>query len=154
MTLQDWQRGQADAVVLQQTPSTQRPAPHWLSALQPAPIPPALWQAPLELQKLPEAQSDALVQLVLQPLLVQAYVPQLIGAWAGQVLLAVEQNAAGVNDDPLQLADAHWAVELAQAPVASQVLVFPHPVPVAPQRVSVFPAPRPAHVPAPFTLHA
>jgi len=58
--------------VLQQPPSTQRPAPHWLSALQPAPIPPALWQAPLALQKLPEAQSEAPVQLVLQPLDVQA----------------------------------------------------------------------------------
>src|SRR5215467_5613743 len=58
MTLQAWQREQAAAVVLQQTPSTQRPAAHWLSALQPAPIPPALWQAPLALQKLPEAQSD------------------------------------------------------------------------------------------------
>lgn len=70
------------------------------------------------------------------------------------MVLAAEQNAAGVNDDPLQLADAHWAVELAQAPEPSQVLVFPHPVPVAPQRVSFVPAPRAAQVPAPFTLHA
>lgn len=71
MTLQAWHRAQAEAVVLQQTPSTQRPAAHWLSALQPAPIPPALWQAPVALQKLPDAQSDPLVQLVLQPLPVQ-----------------------------------------------------------------------------------
>ena len=139
MTLQAWHRGQAVAVVLQQTPSTQRPAAHWLSALQAAPIPPALWQAPLALQKLPDAQSDPLVQLVLHPLLVQAYVPQLIGACAGQVVLAAEQNDAGVKDDPLQLAGAHWAVELAQAPAPSQLLVLPHPVPVAPQRVSFVP---------------
>lgn len=43
VTLQDWQRGQALAVVLQQTPSTHRPAEHWLSALHAAPGPPALW---------------------------------------------------------------------------------------------------------------
>jgi hypothetical protein len=51
MTLQAWQREQAAAVVLQQTPSTQRrAAPHWLSALQAAPIPLTPWQAPLALQ--------------------------------------------------------------------------------------------------------
>jgi hypothetical protein len=154
VTLQAWHRGQAAAVVLQQTPSTQRPAAHWLSPLQPAPIPPAFWQVALVLQKLPDAQSDPLEQLVLQPLAVQAYVPQLIGACAGQVVLAGEQNDAGVKDDPLQVAGAHWAVELAQAPAPSQVLVFPHPVPVAPQRVSFVPAPSGAQVPAPFTLHA
>jgi hypothetical protein len=154
MTLQAWHRGQAAAVLLQQTPSTQRPAAHWLSPLQPAPIPPALWQAPLVLQKLPDAQSDPLAQLVLQPPEVQAYVPQLIGACAGQVVLEGEQNEAGVKDDPLQLAGAHWAVELAQAPAPSQLLVFPHPVPVAPQRGSFVPAPRAAQLPSPFTLHA
>ena len=90
----------------------------------------------------------------MQPLAVQAYAPQLIGACAGQVVLAGEQNDAGVKDDPLQVAGAHWAVELAQAPAPSQVLVFPHPVPVAPQRVSFVPAPSGAQVPAPFTLHA
>lgn len=141
-------------MLLQQTPSTQRPAAHWLSALQPAPIPPALWQAPLALQKLPDAQSEPPAQLVWQPLVVQVYVPQLIGACAGQVLLTGEQNAAGVNDDPLQLAEAHWAVELAQAPAPSQLLVFPQPVPAAPQRVSFVPAPRATQVPSPLTLHA
>ena len=43
MTLQDWQRGQALEVVLQQTPSTHRPAAHWSSTLQAAPGAPALW---------------------------------------------------------------------------------------------------------------
>ena len=95
-----------------------------------------------------------LAQVVLQPLDVQVYVPQLIGACAGQVLLAVEQKAAGVNDDPLQLAVAHWAVENAHAPAPSQVLVFPHPVPVTPQRVSVVPMVSGAQVPCPFTLQA
>ena len=52
VTLQAWQRGQAEAVLLQQTPSTHRgaAAPHWLSALQPAPIWPRLRQTPLALQ--------------------------------------------------------------------------------------------------------
>jgi hypothetical protein len=106
------------------------------------------------LQKLPEPQSDAPEQLVLQPLEVQVYAPQLVGACAGQVLLAGEQKAAGVNDDPLQLAAAHCAVELAQAPAPSQVLVFPHPPPVAPQRVSFVPMESGAQVPCPFTLQA
>jgi hypothetical protein len=70
------------------------------------------------------------------------------------VLLAGEQKAAGVNDDPLQLAGAHWAVELAQAPAPSQLLVLPQPVPPAPQRVSVVPAPSGAQVPSPLTLQA
>jgi len=70
------------------------------------------------------------------------------------VLLAGEQKAAGVNDDPLQLAAAHCAVELAQAPAPSQVLVFPHPPPVAPQRVSFVPMESDAQVPCPFTLQA
>jgi hypothetical protein len=43
VTSQDWQRGQALAVVLQQTPSTHFPAAHWLSAPHAAPGPPALW---------------------------------------------------------------------------------------------------------------
>jgi hypothetical protein len=77
-----------------------------------------------------------------------------MGACAGQVLLADEQKAAGVNDEPLQLAGAHCAVELAQAPAPSQVLVFPQPVPVAPQRVSLVPMVSDAQVPCPFTLHA
>jgi hypothetical protein len=49
-TLQDWQRGQAPAVVLQQTPSTHLPVAHWMSALQAEPSPPALWQLLLESQ--------------------------------------------------------------------------------------------------------
>ena len=50
VTLQAWQRGQALAVVLQQKPSTHLPAAHWLSALQAAPGPPALWQWLVESQ--------------------------------------------------------------------------------------------------------
>jgi len=46
VTLQDWQSGQAVPPVLQQTPSTQWPAPHWTSALHEAPIPPVLWHMP------------------------------------------------------------------------------------------------------------
>ena len=71
VTLQDWQRGQALAVVLQQTPSTHLPAMHWLSALHAAPGPPALWHWLVALQKALEAQSDARVQLVLHPDVVQ-----------------------------------------------------------------------------------
>jgi hypothetical protein len=78
--LQAWQSGQLAAVTLQQTPSTQRPAAHWLSAVQASPMPPSLWQAPLALQKLPVAQSVPVVQLVLHPAVVHAYVPQLVGA--------------------------------------------------------------------------
>jgi hypothetical protein len=78
--LQAWHKGQLAAVTLQQTPSTQRPAAHWLSAAQASPMLPALWQAPLELQKLPVAQSVPVVQLVLHPAVVQAKVPQLVGA--------------------------------------------------------------------------
>jgi hypothetical protein len=69
--LQDWQRGQALAVVLQQTPSTHLPAAHWLSALHAAPGPPALWHLLVASQKAPVAQSDPLVQLVLHPDVVQ-----------------------------------------------------------------------------------
>jgi len=43
-------------------------------------MPPSLWQAPLALQKLPVAQSVPVVQLVLHPAVVHAYVPQLVGA--------------------------------------------------------------------------
>ena len=52
--------------------------------------------------------------------------------------------------DPLQVGAAHWAVEFAQAPAApapSQLLVLPHPLPVAPQRVSVAPGAMPQQVP-------
>ena len=57
--------------------------------------------------------------------------------------------------DPLQVAAAHWAVEFAQAPAPSQLLVLPHALPVAPQRVSVAPAAMPEQVPAwPLMLQA
>ena len=57
--------------------------------------------------------------------------------------------------DPLQVAGAHWAVELAQAPAPSQLLVLPHPLPVTPQRVSVTPAAMPEQVPGwPLMLQA
>ena len=96
VTLQDWQSGQALAVVLQQTPSTHLPAKHWLSAPQEAPGPPALWQWLLESQKAPVAQSDAVVQLVLHPEVVQPYEPQGTPATTGQVVLEPEQTEAGV----------------------------------------------------------
>jgi hypothetical protein len=46
-TLQAWQTGQDVAVVLQHTPSTQRPALHWTSAVQAVPMPTVLWQCPV-----------------------------------------------------------------------------------------------------------
>jgi len=71
VTLHDWQSGQAAPMVLQQTPSMQRPAAHWLSALQPAPMPPALTQWLVASQKAPDAQSAGPLQVVLQPAVVQ-----------------------------------------------------------------------------------
>ena len=57
--------------------------------------------------------------------------------------------------DPLQVAVAHWAVEFAQAPAPSQLLVLPHPLPVTPQRVSVTKAAMPQQVPPwPLMLQA
>jgi hypothetical protein len=44
--LHAWQSGQVAALVLQQTPSTHRPAPHWLSAPHASPTAPALMQWP------------------------------------------------------------------------------------------------------------
>jgi hypothetical protein len=71
VTLHDWQSGQSLSFVSQQTPSTQRPAAHWLSALQPAPMPPALAQCPVLSQNAPDAQSSAPLQVVLHPVAVQ-----------------------------------------------------------------------------------
>jgi hypothetical protein len=91
----------------------------------------------------------------LQPAEVQVYVPQLTGAWIGQVVVAPMQDDAGVNDDPLHTAAAHIAVELRQAPAPSQVLVLPQgAVVLAAQPVSVEPAAFGAQLPWPFTLHA
>jgi hypothetical protein len=70
--LHAWQSGQAGEAVSQQTPSTQRPAAHCASMLQPAPIPPALWQCPAPSQNAPAAQSAAFAQAVLHPDVVHA----------------------------------------------------------------------------------
>jgi hypothetical protein len=56
--------------------------------------------------------------------------------------------------DPLQVAAAHWAVEFAHAPAPSQLLVLPHPLAAAPQRVSVTPEALPEQVPWPLMLQA
>ena len=48
--LQAWHSGQVAALMLQQTPSTQRPAAHWLSALHASPCAPALMQWPPDAQ--------------------------------------------------------------------------------------------------------
>jgi hypothetical protein len=82
------------------------------------------------------------------------YVPQLTEAWMGQVVADPEQNDPGVNVEPEQVADAHMAAELAQAPAPSHVLVLPQTVPPPPQVVSVDPADCGAQLPAPFRLHA
>jgi hypothetical protein len=82
-------------------------------------------------------------------------VPQLIDAWIGQVVVAPEQNDAGVNNEPLQAAAAHIAVEFLHAPAPSQLFVFPHAaVVLAPQRVSVAPDAIAPQLPMPFTLQA
>jgi hypothetical protein len=71
------------------------------------------------------------------------------------VVVAPEQNDAGVNDDPLQAAAAHIAVEFLHAPAPSQVLVLPHAaVVLAAQRVSLAPDAIAAQLPAPFRLQA
>jgi hypothetical protein len=72
-TLQAWQRGQLLSAVLQQTPSTHRPAAHGWSAEHASPRLPPLMHLPVPVsQKLPAAQSLLLVQVVLQPAVVQA----------------------------------------------------------------------------------
>lgn len=72
ITLQAWQRGQALAVVLQQTPSTHLlPVAHWLSALHAEASPPAGWHLLVGSQYALAAQSDVVVQLVLHPDVVQ-----------------------------------------------------------------------------------
>ena len=72
VTLQAWQRGQALAVVLQQTPSTHLPGRALVvGAAARRPARRALWHLPVESQKAPAAQSDAVVQLVLHPDVVQ-----------------------------------------------------------------------------------
>ena len=79
--------------------------------------------------------------------------PQFIGVWTGQIVLVPEQDEAGVNIDPLQLAAMHIAVEVWQLPAPSQTFVLPHPLPTAPQPVSVVPLGSGAQVPAlPATL--
>ena len=71
------------------------------------------------------------------------------------MVVAPEQNDAGVNDDPLQAAAAHIAVEFLHAPAPSQVLVLPHAaVVLAAQRVSLAPDAIAAQLPAPFRLQA
>jgi hypothetical protein len=68
--------------------------------------------------------------------------------WTGQVVPPPLQEDAGVKDDPLHLAGAHGAVELAQSPAPSQLLVFPQVVVPPPHRASVAPPANAAHAPA------
>ena len=70
------------------------------------------------------------------------------GHLTGQVVLAPLQKDAGVKDDPVHLAGAHMAVELAQSPAPSQLLVLPQVVVPPPQRASVAPPANAAHAPA------
>jgi hypothetical protein len=90
----------------------------------------------------------------LQPVVVQALLPHGTGVGTGQIVLAPEQNEAGVNIDPLQLAAEHIAVEFWQLPAPSQMLVLPQPLVAAPHRASLVPLASPAQVPRPFTLQA
>ena len=87
-------------------------------------------------------------------MLVHLYVPQLIDAWIGQVVVAPEQNDAGENAVPLHDAGAHIAVELRQSPAPSQTFVLPQAVVPPAQVVSVVPAAFGAQLPAPLRLHA
>jgi hypothetical protein len=72
----------------------------------------------------------------------------------GQVVADPEQKDAGVNVEPEQVAAAHIAAELAQAPAPSQTLVLPQTVEPPPQPASVVPLDLGAQLPAPFRLHA
>lgn len=70
------------------------------------------------------------------------------------MVVAPLQKDAGVKDEPVHLAGAHMAVELAQSPAPSQLLVLPQVVVPPPQRASVAPPGKGAHAPAELpTLH-
>jgi hypothetical protein len=154
VTLQASQRPHEVPPVLQQTPSTQVPAAHGWLLPQGSPMAPPLTQLP-PLQTAPAAQSDGPPQPVLHPSVVQAYRLQFTAVGVGQtVLLVPGQKAAGVNDDPLHLGLAHWAVEFWHLPAPSQTLVTPHPLATPLQRVSVELASLGAQVPLPLTLQA
>lgn len=154
-TLQAWQSGQLLPAVLQQTLSTQLPVAHWSSVVHPAPNPPPFMHRWVVVsQKLPVAQSLLAAQVVLQPAVVHPKAPQLMAAWGGHVLVPPLQKAAGVKDEPVHLAAAHMAVELAHAPAPSQLLVLPQVVVPPPHRASVAPPANGAQAPAELpTLH-
>ena len=113
---------------LQQTPSVQKPLPHWLGDEHCMPSPVWLMQV-LPLQKKPLAQSAVLVQVVRQVLLVlQTYAPQLcVPGWVHA--LTPSQCDAGCKVDPEHEAPApHDALTAGfwQAPAPLQAPVLPH----------------------------
>jgi hypothetical protein len=116
-------------LIVQQTPSTQLPLPHWLPPLQVVPGAPFVVQAPL-LQKFPAEQSVSAVQLVLQAVAPQRYLPQGMVAAVGQVP-EPEQKVASVAV-PLFVSPLHEALPHIrvvgccwQAPLPVQAPVLP-----------------------------
>ncbi len=112
---------------LQQTPSVQKPLPHWLADEHCMPSPVWLMQV-LPLQKKPLTQSALLVQVVRQLAPLQTYAPQLcVAGWVHA--LTPSQCDAGWNVDPVHEAPApHDALTAGfwQAPAPLQAPVLPH----------------------------